>query len=208
VVGDDGAVRRSGSALRRTLLALLVLYPGQVLAPDWLMEHMWGEGPPDSGLRALRFHISRLRKEIGAGVPIETRPGGYVLGVARDSVVWSSLILAQYRAGQQAEALRSCERLRATLAESLGLAPSPERDLADARSLRQRRVLRDEGDVRQYRGAARRAAEHRHVSLGGVDQTRDEVQQRRLPAPFGPTSPTTACSGTSRSKCFSAQRRP
>ena len=86
VVGDDGSVRQSGSALRRSLLALLAMHPGRVLAPDWLMEHVWGEEQPDSGLRALRFHVSQLRKEIGAIVPIETRPGGYRLDVARDSV--------------------------------------------------------------------------------------------------------------------------
>ena len=83
VVGDDGSVRHSGSALRRTLLSLLALHPGQVLAPDWLMEHMWGEDQPDSGLRALRFHVSQLRKEIGGIVPIDTRPGGYCLDVSR-----------------------------------------------------------------------------------------------------------------------------
>jgi DNA-binding SARP family transcriptional activator len=51
-VGDDGSVRHSGSALRRTLLSLLALRPGQVLAPDWLLEHLWAKDQPDSGLRA------------------------------------------------------------------------------------------------------------------------------------------------------------
>ena len=219
VVADDGSVLGSGSALRRTLLALLAVHRGEVLSPDLLMEHLWGDEQPDSGVRALRFHISRLRKECGTNTPIETRPGGYQLDLPAGSVdtgmfeelagraraepddlrsvelcsqalglwrgeafvdvagcptldheasrldelrlavieysfvrrlaagaagelvsdlsqlvnqyplregLWRSLIIAQYRAGQQADALASYERLRANLAESLGLNPSPE----------------------------------------------------------------------------------
>jgi predicted ATPase/DNA-binding SARP family transcriptional activator len=250
VVGDDGSVRHSGSALRRTLLALLALHPGQVISPDWLMEHVWGDEQPDSGFRALRFHVSQLRKEVGAAVSIETRPGGYRLDVSRDSVdalifddhsrearvetddaraaarcgaaldlwrgapfgdaagcptlddeaarleelrltiiehsharrlaagagseviadlsqlvnehplregLWASLIVAKYRAGHQADALRTYERLRATLAESLGLDPSPE-----LQNL-QMRVLRQDPDLFTKRAPA--TAEERAFSL-------------------------------------------
>ena len=79
VTDDEGIVRHSGSALRRALLALLALRCGRVVAPDWLLEHLWAGDAPDSGLRALRFHVSQLRREIGDLVPIETRPGGYCL---------------------------------------------------------------------------------------------------------------------------------
>ncbi|HZX54139.1 MAG TPA: BTAD domain-containing putative transcriptional regulator, partial [Ilumatobacteraceae bacterium] len=248
VLSDDGVERQSGSALRRTILALLSLHAGQVLSPDWLMEHVWGEHQPDSGVPALRFHLSKLRKEIGNAVPIVTRPGGYLVDVPRDLVdalrlddavrdtrldegqvgaarcldalrlwrgqpfidaapcetldheatrleearmtivehyqrsrlasgaaaellpelsqlvaehplregLWSSLILAQYRTGQQAEALRTYERLRTNLAESLGLDPSPElRDL-------QLRVLSQDPELclisRASSGAARARA--------------------------------------------------
>src|SRR4051794_27935868 len=43
VLSDDGSERQLGSALRRTILALLGLHAGQVLSPDWLMEHVWGD---------------------------------------------------------------------------------------------------------------------------------------------------------------------
>src|SRR3954453_24153759 len=86
VLSDDGVERQSGSALRRTILALLSLHAGQVLSPDWLMEHVWGDDQPDSGVPALRFHVSKLRKEIGNAVPIVTRPGGYQMDVPLDWV--------------------------------------------------------------------------------------------------------------------------
>ena len=228
VVDSSGARRALGSTLRRSLLALLALRAGEVLTADWLLEHTWAGAPPESGLRALRFHISRLRKELGDDDMIETRPGGYRLAISADQVdalvveervraakvqtdrrlaadmyaealamwrgvpftdaapcsvlddeaarlgalresitedhfqalldsgagrelvadlsrattqhplresLWSMLIVAQYRAGRQADALRSYEQMRAMLADSLGLDPSSE--LQDL----QRRVL-------------------------------------------------------------------
>jgi predicted ATPase/DNA-binding SARP family transcriptional activator len=219
VVDDTDSAHAPGSALRRTLLAVLALHTGQVLSPDWLLEHVWDAEPPSSGVRALRFHISQLRKEIGSSDLIETVAGGYRLTANRDQVdalniderarearrsndphtaaeqfdavlamwrgtpfidcapcaalddegarldglhltiveehlqarldsgagreviadliratsqhplregLWAMLMTAQYRAGQQAAALRSYEQLRTLLADSLGLDPSIE----------------------------------------------------------------------------------
>ena len=214
-----GAARSPGSTLRRTLLALLAIHAGQVVTSDWLLEHVWDGEPPESRLRALRFHISRLRKELGDCAVVETHPGGYRLAVSAEQVdalaaeiraktvkrepdpslaaeayadvlalwrgapfvdaapcsvlddevarlaelqlaitedyfearldsgagrelvadlaratahnplresLWAALITAQYRAGLQAEALRSYEQMRVILADSLGLDPSSD----------------------------------------------------------------------------------
>ena len=86
VVDGSGAICRTGSARRRTLLALLALRTGEVLSPEWLLEHGWAGEPPESGLRALRFHVSQLRKELDGTLRIETRPGGYELVGGADVV--------------------------------------------------------------------------------------------------------------------------
>lgn len=253
VIDDTGTAHRVGSALRRTLLALLALRAGEMVRADWLLEHAWEGEPPESGLRALRFHISRLRHELGEDGVIETRPGGYRLAVSADQVdalavagmadaarcevdphlaaegyadalamwrgepfadvapcpllddeagrldalrliiiedlfrarldagggrdlvadlsrataqyplresLWSMLITAQYRAGLQADALRSYEQMRTMLSDDLGLDPSSE--LQDL----QRRVLQHD------------------ASLGGGEgevQGRTPIAARRLP---------------------------
>src|SRR3954467_10974787 len=86
LVDDSGAVHSPRSALRRTMLALLALHTSKVLTADWLLENLWGGQPPDSGLRALRFHISQLRKELGAADLIETGDASYRLTLSPEQV--------------------------------------------------------------------------------------------------------------------------
>ena len=214
VLSATGEVHVSGSPLRRTLVALLALRAAEMVSADWLLEHAWGSRPPESGLRALRFHVSQLRRELPDPTLIETGAGGYRLALPQAAVdalevqslvrqarthadprravveleralslwrgapfvdaspcailddeaqrfadlhiailddyyvahletgatseviadlsrlvadhplresLWSSLITAQYRAGRQADALRSFEELRRLLAETAGL---------------------------------------------------------------------------------------
>ena len=219
VLDDDGVVHAPKTPLRRNLLALLALEAGKVVEPDRLLDRIWDGTPPDSGLRALRFHLSRLRKEVPVENLIVTVPGGYRLDADVDlqeiearagdlgdldldpridalttlirrwrgeplldveschaldherqrmselrlglveqlfaarveagqsttviseltglcleqplrEHLWASLITAQYRAGLQADALRSYDQLRRNLVEQLGVSPSrPLRDL-------------------------------------------------------------------------------
>ena len=251
VTDGSGAVCSIDSALRRTLLSLLAIHAGQVMSADWLLEHAWDGVPPESGLRALRFHVSQLRKELADPDLIETRPGGYRLALAADDIdvlaveqlahgarlqpsprvaarmyeealtlwrgapfadaspcahlddeaarlgelylmitegyftarldsgdagelvadltrattqhplresLWASLITAQYRAGLQADALRSYEQMRSMLADSLGLDPSSElRDL-------QRRVLQQDLGL-THAGIADRRPRHNLPAL-------------------------------------------
>ena len=79
VLDDDGVVHAPRTPLRRTLLALLALEAGKVVEPDSLIDRIWDGTPPESGLRALRFHLSRLRKEVAVDDLIVTVAGGYRL---------------------------------------------------------------------------------------------------------------------------------
>src|SRR3954468_8641125 len=81
LIDGAGNVRPPASPIRRTLLALLALRPGEVVSGDWLLEHAPNGGAPESGWDALVFHGCRLRKELGVDCLIETPPGGYRVAV-------------------------------------------------------------------------------------------------------------------------------
>lgn len=65
----------------RALLAVLLLHANEVVSNDRLIDALWGEDPPETALKALQVHLSKVRKTIGAS-SIATRPRGYVLEVA------------------------------------------------------------------------------------------------------------------------------
>jgi len=114
--GDDrGAAHMSASAL--------ALYRGEVGEGEWAAPH--------------RVRLDEARMKL-----IETRfsarlalgDGGDVIGeleaaVATDAYregLWGLLITALYRAGRQADALATYQRVRTRLADELGLVPGPQ----------------------------------------------------------------------------------
>lgn len=71
----------------RMLLTALALSPGRVLSTDVLLEELWGDRPPSTGLKTLRYHLSKLRHTLQPPhtpedkQAISTQPGGYVLTI-------------------------------------------------------------------------------------------------------------------------------
>ena len=214
---------RLGGRTEQIVLAALLVDADRVVSADRLLDILWGEEIPNTGLKTLRSHLSRIRGRLKPwGQPIETVADGYVLRTdaveidaqrferllvearaRRDSAnhpvavnllgealdfwrgralhgledyefarveavrleelrlealesridselemgrherlvaeverlveehplregLWRLLMIALYRAGRQAEALRAFQRARTVLGEELGIEPSPD----------------------------------------------------------------------------------
>ena len=63
----------------RTILALLAQSRGQLVRTEALVEALWGETPPPTGVKTLQKHVSLLRAALGERGLVVTRPGGYAL---------------------------------------------------------------------------------------------------------------------------------
>lgn len=92
-VTKDGQALVVASARQRALLALLVINANRVLSADRIIDELWGEEPPDSGAKAVVFHISKLRDALepdrGKGEPgsvLVTEPAGYMLVTDPESI--------------------------------------------------------------------------------------------------------------------------
>ncbi len=80
-VSDGDRQVALGGARQRALLGMLLLHANEVVSSDRLIDELWpGEGLGE-GSKALQVAISRLRKALGAGDLIVTRPPGYQLQV-------------------------------------------------------------------------------------------------------------------------------
>ena len=81
----DGMQVPLGSRKQRALLAILLLRANEVVAPDALIDELWGERPPPSAAHTLQVYVSRLRSAFrqsgGDDGILVTRPAGYLLRV-------------------------------------------------------------------------------------------------------------------------------
>jgi DNA-binding SARP family transcriptional activator len=75
---DAGRELTPTRAKHRTLLARLLMSPGEAVASDVLIDALWGERPPTTASKALHGHVSALRKLLGPE-RILTRSPGYLL---------------------------------------------------------------------------------------------------------------------------------
>ena len=88
----DGRPLVVASARQRALLALLIINVGRALSPDRIIDELWGDDPPQSGAKAVVFHVSKLRGALEPdrargepGATLVTEPAGYMLSVDPDS---------------------------------------------------------------------------------------------------------------------------
>jgi DNA-binding SARP family transcriptional activator len=81
---EGGEVSLGGRKLR-ALLAVLLLYPNEVVHTDRLIDELWGEDSPERAAAALRVNVSRLRKALPNDV-LTTRSPGYVIRVEADEL--------------------------------------------------------------------------------------------------------------------------
>ena len=107
---------------QKALLALLLLNANDVVSSERLVDELWPEEPPESGLTALQVRVSQLRKSLdvaGDRPPIVTRSPGYVIQVEPDQL---DLLRFERLAAQARSALEkgdpgaAADKLRGALA--------------------------------------------------------------------------------------------
>jgi DNA-binding SARP family transcriptional activator len=151
----------------RSLLAVLLLNPGQPVSTERLIGEIWEDRPPARAANLVSVYVHRLRRLLGdpEGEALVTRPPGYQLTVAPgalDAQQFADLAAA----GRQALAAGDAERSAGLLADALAhwrgpaLADVPPSPLvsAEASRLEEARVetlvLRIEADLACGRAGA------------------------------------------------------
>jgi len=82
---DDGRRVELAGGRQRTLLALLLLHPNEVVSSDRLIDGVWGERPPATAPKVLQNAVSQLRRSLGDDL-IVTRAPGYLLRVEPEAI--------------------------------------------------------------------------------------------------------------------------
>jgi DNA-binding SARP family transcriptional activator len=80
----DGTLERPIAAgKQRSILAALLLHPGEVVSVETLISVVWNEHPPPGARRTMQSYVMRLRQALGEYVAprVESRPPGYVMHV-------------------------------------------------------------------------------------------------------------------------------
>ncbi|WP_344319140.1 AfsR/SARP family transcriptional regulator, partial [Actinocatenispora thailandica] len=76
----DGAVVPTGPPKQRALLALLLLWPGELVSTGSMIRELWDGRPPRSAPANLRTYLGRIRTALGgARDRLVARPDGQLL---------------------------------------------------------------------------------------------------------------------------------
>jgi DNA-binding SARP family transcriptional activator len=84
-VVERGQVLTLGGGKQRSLLALVLTRPNEIVSADRLIEELWPSEPPQNAANALQYHVSQLRKSLGAEA-IVTQPPGYLIRIGQDEL--------------------------------------------------------------------------------------------------------------------------
>ena len=135
----DGAEVTAGR--ERTLLAMLLLRPGDLVAVGDLVDALWDDDPPATARAQVQTAVSRLRRRL-PGDLIHTDPAGYAIRLARHDL--DLFLFADHLA--QARQLGGGDRERAAMLTRAALDLWRGAALAgvDSRLVRQRATALDE----------------------------------------------------------------
>ena len=137
VLGADAAGTELvvGSPKARRLLALLAARRGVVVAPEQLVDALWGARPPERPERNVATLVSRLRAQLGEDVIVGDHRG-YCLGAARVDVDDAARLVAEagrrLDAGAPALAATAAMRALELLGSGSALLGEPDADWVDA----------------------------------------------------------------------------
>lgn len=108
------------SALRRRLLAVLLVRANRAVGADVLAEVLWGDALPERPDKSLQVHVYRLRQVLDRSDRLVGVPGGYLLEVAPDELDATEFarLLAGARRARESDDLDSAV---ASLREGLAL---------------------------------------------------------------------------------------
>jgi WD40 repeat protein/DNA-binding SARP family transcriptional activator len=77
---ESGPVALGGTK-PRAVLAVLLMHPNEPVSAERMAIALWGEDAPESAVKTVQVHVSRLRKALGDGDVVATTPAGYCLRV-------------------------------------------------------------------------------------------------------------------------------
>ena len=172
LVGDDW--RAIGAPKWRSVLAALLINPGQIVSADTLISEVWGDEPPARAANLVSIYVLRLRRLIADAdnAVLVTRAPGYQLRVSAtdtDALLFEAMV----RDGRRAYAAGDPQAAARLLTEALGLwhgrplADVPPTPLVEAEAERL-------SELRLGAAELRITAE---LALGGHDQAVAELRR-------------------------------